>query len=68
MIDGHDSDVFGLLAKNSLNDLADSFEVDIVDRVEVVIAIVSNEMHGIFVNQHYASHLLIVKRGDELAH
>lgn len=68
MIDCHDSDVLGLLAKNSLNDLADSFEVDIVDRVEVVIAIVSYEMHGIFVDQHHASHLLIVKRCYELAH
>lgn len=68
MIDCHYSDVLGLFAKNSLSDFVYTFEVDIVDRVEVVIAIVSYEMHGIFVDQHHTSHLLIVKRSYQLTH
>lgn len=68
MIDGHNSDILSLLAKDSLNDFTDSFEVDIIDRVEVVITIVSNQMHGIFVNQHHTSHLLIVEGSHQLAH
>ena len=41
MTDGHNGDILGLFAKVGLYDFTNPFEVDIVDRVEVVIAIVS---------------------------
>lgn len=68
MIDGHKRDVLGLLAKSSIYNLTNPFEVDIIDRVEVIITIVPNQMHGILINQHHTPHLLIIKSWNYLRH
>lgn len=68
MIDGHECDILGLLTKSSIYNLTNPLEVDIIDRVEVIIAIVPYQMHGILINQHYTPHLFIIKRCDYLRH